>query len=97
VTGKKDWWKMTIIKKYRLGGRKRCMDNTPDPKPGSQIWKLIRFGIPFFKDHLSWIPGNGKLVRLWKDTILRDDLISQEAEFGDLKRWLIVKNKCTLF
>jgi hypothetical protein len=35
VSGKKEWWKMDIIKKYRLGGRKRCMDNMPDPQTGS--------------------------------------------------------------
>jgi hypothetical protein len=97
VSGKKEWWKMAIIKKYRLGGRKRCMDNTHDPQPGSQIWKLIRVAIPFFKEHLSWIPGNGKLIRLWQDPILGVDLISREAEFGDLKRWLIAEHKHTLF
>jgi hypothetical protein len=73
------------------------MDNTPDSQPGSQIWKLIRAAIPFFKEHLSWIPGNGKLIRLWQDPILGVDITSREAEIGDLKRWLIVEQKLTLF
>jgi len=30
VIGKKEWWKIDITKKYRMGGRKRCMENTPD-------------------------------------------------------------------
>jgi hypothetical protein len=80
-----------------MGGRKRCMDNTPDPQPGSQIWKLIRVVIPFFKEHLSWIPGNGKMIRLWQDPILGVDLNSCEAEIGDLKRWLIDEHKSTLY
>jgi hypothetical protein len=86
LTGKKDWWKMTITKKYRLGGRKRCMDNTPDPHPGSQVFKIIRVTIPFFKEHLSWIPGNGKMIRLWKDVIQGADLNSCEAETTDLEK-----------
>jgi hypothetical protein len=97
VSGRKEWWKTTIIKKYRLGGRKRCMDNMVDPQPGSQIWKLIRASIPSFKEHLSWIPRNGKLIRLWKDLILGVYLTSREDKFGDLKIWLMAKQKCTLF
>ena len=63
-----------------MGGRKICMDNTPDSQPGSQIWKLIRAAIPFFKEHLSWIPRNGKMIKLCQDPILGLDLNSYEAE-----------------
>jgi hypothetical protein len=52
------------------------MENTPDSQSGSQIWKLIRAAIPFFKEYLSWIPGNGKLIMLWQDMILGVDITS---------------------
>jgi hypothetical protein len=76
ISGRKEWWKMTITKKYKLGARKRCMDSIPETQPVSQIWKLLRASIPFFKEHLSWILGNGKLIRLWQDSILGTDLTS---------------------
>jgi hypothetical protein len=88
VSKRKEWWKTAITKKYRLGGKNQCMDTTPDSHSGSQIWKLIRATIPFFKEHLSWIPGYGKSIRLWQDSILGTDITSQGEEIGDLKRWL---------
>jgi hypothetical protein len=41
ISGRKEWWKSTITKKYKLGARKRCMDSIPEIQPGSQIWKLF--------------------------------------------------------
>jgi hypothetical protein len=73
------------------------MDTTPDSQPGSQIWKLIRASIPFFKEHLTWIPGNGKSIRLWQDSVLGTDITSRGEEIGDLKRWLTSEQKLTLF
>jgi hypothetical protein len=97
VMGKNELWKMAIIKKYRMGGRKRCMDKTLDSHPGWQIWNIIRESIPFFKEYLSWILGNGKIIRLWQDSILGVDLNSCEAETDDLKTWLLYEHKNTLY
>jgi hypothetical protein len=97
ITGRKEWWKSTIIKKYNLGARKRCLDSIPEGQPGTQIWKLFRASIPFFKENLSWIPGNGKLIRLWQDPISGSDLISRSEEIANLKRWMISEHKITLF
>ena len=97
VTREKEWWKMALIKKYRMGGRKRCMDKTLDPQPGWKIWKLIRIVIPLFKEHLSWIPRNGKMIRLWQDPIMGVDLNSCEEETCDLKRWMLDEYKHTLY
>jgi len=52
-----------IIRKYRLGKIKRSMDNLKIHQAGSQIWKLIKGIAPFFREHLSWIPGNGKSIK----------------------------------
>ena len=53
VSGGNDWWKQALINKYRLGKRKRSMDNPQTHQTGSQIWKLIKGIAPFFKEHLS--------------------------------------------
>jgi len=74
VTGEKDWLKMALIKKYRLDKRKRSMDKPQTPQTGSQIWKLIRDTTPSFKEHLSWILGNGKTIRIWQDKIFGVDI-----------------------
>jgi hypothetical protein len=65
VSGGNDWWKHALINKYRLGKRKRSMDNPQTQQTSSQIWKLIKGTTPFLREHLSWIPGNGKTIRIW--------------------------------
>jgi hypothetical protein len=76
ITGRKEWWKSDITKKYKLGARKICIHSIPETLHGSQIWKIFRASIPFFKENISWIPRNGKLIRIWKDTIMGSDIIS---------------------
>jgi len=60
ITGGNDWWKKAICYKYLSRNRRRCLDIDPNHQSGYRIWKLIRSSLPFFQDHLSWSPGNGK-------------------------------------
>ena len=39
-------------------------------KNGSSIYKVCKKALPYFRDELFWIPGNGKSIRLWHDEIL---------------------------
>jgi hypothetical protein len=53
VSGNKEWWKTTIVKKYKMGTRKRCLDQEQVSHNGSPIWKLLRSSIPHFKEKLT--------------------------------------------
>ena len=48
----------------------RCLDNDPIMRKGSYIFTLCQKVIPLFKAELTWIPGNGKQIKIWKDSIM---------------------------
>ena len=56
--------------KYFHGPRLRCLNEEHEIKNGSSISKICKKVMPLFKSELYWIPGNGKLIRLWQDAIL---------------------------
>jgi hypothetical protein len=37
------------------------------------------------------------MFRIWQDTILGSDVISRAEEIANLKRWMILEHKITLF
>jgi hypothetical protein len=92
-----DWWKQAIINKYRLGKRKRSMDNPQTQQAGSQIYKLIKGTTPFFREHLSWIPGNGKTIKIWQDQIFGVTFNPSDGNLIELKCWMLDISKCTLY
>jgi hypothetical protein len=97
ISGGNDWWKQAIINKYRLGKRKRSMDNPQTHQAGSQIWKLIKGAIPFFREHLSWIPGNGKSIKIWQDRIFGVTFNPSDENLMELKCWMLGLSKRTLY
>jgi hypothetical protein len=46
---------------------------------------------------MHWIPGNGKPINLWKDKILKQDPLDQKEHYIELKDWLGIYQKSTLF
>lgn len=36
----------------------------------SQIFKLLLAVTPLIREKLSWIPGNGRCIKLWEDSIM---------------------------
>jgi len=52
----KEWWKTTIVKKYKMGTRKRFIDQKNVNHNGSPTWKLLCSFIPHIKEKLTWIP-----------------------------------------
>ena len=64
-------WSSHVIKhKYLSGSRLWCIDNEPENQQGTPIFSLCRKALPRFNEELHWMPGNGKLINIWKDTIL---------------------------
>lgn len=70
ITGQFDWWKQVLFKKYLHGNRKRCLDHPLDEGRGSPIWKLCKAVACLIQSKLTWIPGNGRLISIWDDSIM---------------------------
>ena len=69
--GPKPSWSSRVLNcKYFLGPRLICLDENREIKNGSPIFNICKKELPYFKAELHWIPGNGKLTRLWHDVIL---------------------------
>jgi len=97
ITGDNDWWKQALSSKCRLGKRIRSMDKPHLNYTGYQIWKLIKGVSPFFREHLSWILGNGKSIKIWQDRIFGVTFNPSDENLSDLKGWMLGWGKRTLF
>ena len=49
--------------------RTRGLDKPSRNIKASQIWKLIKTTFPLIQNQLTWIPRNGKSIRIWTDNI----------------------------
>jgi hypothetical protein len=96
-SGNRDWWKKVLLRKHLLGPRMRCLENPPDPHIGSQIWSLLKDSLPLLQRNLTWVPGNGKNISIWKYSIMRNPLLLELHEVLPLKYWLNKQGKCALF
>ena len=67
---KPSWSSWVLNCKYFPGPRLRCLNEDREIKNGSPIFNIYKKVMPYFKAELHWIPGNGKLTRLWQDAIL---------------------------
>ena len=50
-----------------------------------------------FSHKLYWIPGNGKKIRIWDDSILSDQPLNQVEDLINSKAWLQACNLKTLW
>ena len=69
VSQNPSWCSKVIWNKYVKGARLRCLD-FPKFNQGSPISSLCKKAFLGFKEDLFWIPGNGKLIKLWKDSVM---------------------------
>ena len=97
VSGRESWSKKVIMKKYFPGSRLRCLDKPVHCKKGSPIFNLCIKAKEHFTNLLYWIPGNGKKINLWEDSILGDQPLGQLSEIRNIKGWLQLRNKETLW
>ena len=97
ISRKNGWSKEVIRKKYYPGPRKRCLDLQPLPRKGSPIYKLCNKALGPFKHKLYWIPGNGKSINVWEDSILGDPPIGSHVEVSNIQRWLMDKGATSLW
>jgi len=97
TAGKQTWSKHLLRKKYFSGSRDRFLEKPPPKKKGSPIFLLCQKAIPLIKSQLTWIPGNGSKINLWKDSILGGQPLSEFREIENIKNWLMQKNCRTLW
>jgi ribonuclease HI len=97
VSGKTTWCKEALWKKYFRGPRRRCMENPSSEPTGSPIFILCRKVIDHFTPHLTWVPGNGKQIKIWEDSILGDPPLELNQNLQRLKTWMDGQNLRTLF
>jgi ribonuclease HI len=97
VTGKPTWSKLALWKKYFRGPRDRCLDFPCRESKGSPIFTLCKKALPHFSPHLTWVPRNGKKIKIWQDSIMGDPPLGLRQDLLRLKDWMESQNIITLF
>jgi hypothetical protein len=72
ITGTPSWSKKALWRKYFRGPRKKCLDRPAVVEKGSPIFSLCQKALKHFSPQLTWIPGNGKEINVWEDSIMGD-------------------------
>lgn len=88
VSGNSSWSKRVIWKKYFQGQCLRCLDKPPRSLKGSPIFNLCSSAMEQFSHYLYWIPGNGRKIKIWEDSILGDQPLIQVEGLANIKAWL---------
>jgi hypothetical protein len=97
ITGKPTWSKKALWKKYFRGPRERCIERPCLEKRGSPIFSLCQKTMPHFRPHLTWVPGNGKKINIWQDSIMGDPPLGLRQDLDRLKEWMVTQNLNTLW
>jgi hypothetical protein len=59
---------------------------------GSPIFSLCQKALKHFRSHLTWIPGNGKEINVWEDSIMGDPPLGSGQGLDRLKAWMRTQN-----
>lgn len=97
ITRKESWSKEVLRKKYFPGTRKRCLDSQTPFRNGSPVYELCIKALDLFKRNLYWIPGNGKKIQVWEDSILGETPLGKCMEVDNIKCWLVDKGATSLW
>jgi hypothetical protein len=97
ISGKTAWCKEALWKKYFSGPRRRCVERLPNVQMGSPIFTLCRKLNEQFISQLTWVPKNGKQIKIWDDSILGDPPLNLNQNLQRLQTWMDEQNLRTLF
>jgi hypothetical protein len=97
ISGNPAWCKEALWKKYFNGPRRRSVEQQPTDQIGSPIFNLCRKVRDQFASHLTWVPGNGKQIKIWNDSIQGDPPLEWNQNLHRLKAWMEEQNLKTLF
>jgi len=91
IIGDKSWWKQILEAKYMNHNRTLLLRKGYPIRPSSLFWNLIKKIVSLIKEKSSRIPGNGKLIKIWKDRIMGKQPIACQENIQDLRRWMKTK------
>ena len=86
VTGKKEWWKEVIRKKYIKRPRSKLLDRAWTGK-GTSLWQLCKASLSVILENSYWILGNGKKINVWTNSILGQLPRSSLPDLPPLSDW----------
>eukprot|EP00253_Pinus_taeda_P029420 PITA_29420 len=69
IAPKPGWVQLALWRKYFRGQRLRCLEQPKVHNRTPLSTLIIKIG-PLIRDNAYWIPGNGKHIRLWDDSIM---------------------------
>ena len=96
ITGRKEWWKEVIRKKYIRRPRSKMLDNAWVGQ-GTNLWKLCKDSLNIILENSYWIPENGKRINIWKSNILGQPPRSSLPDQSLLAEWASEQGISTLF
>jgi len=92
MDGKSGWSSTALCKKYFRGHKERCLDNPPISRKGSPISTLYFKAQNLISANAYWIPGNGKKINVWEDSILGNPPLGTRIEINNIRIWLQSQN-----
>ena len=63
ISGKKEWWKEVLRKKYIKKPRSKMLDGEWKGK-GTTMWQLCKASLNTIVEYCFWIPSNGKRINV---------------------------------
>jgi hypothetical protein len=97
ITRNPTWRKRDLWKKYYRGPRKKCLERPAKVEKGSPIFSLCQKALQHFNSQLTWIPGNGKEINIWEDSVLGEPPLSTKQGLMRLKDWMHLQNLHSLW
>lgn len=87
IAPKPGWVQLVMWKKYFRGQRLRCLEWQKENlrSPLSNLISKVR---PHIRDIAYWIPGNGKLIKIWEDNIMNIPPLVNLSLRRELKTWM---------
>ena len=89
--------KPALWKKYFARNCLRCLDNPPRVRKGYGIFSILSKVLNFFVPNLTWIPRNGKWIKIWEESIMGDPPLTQLLGIGPLLDFMSSHNLITLW
>ena len=97
ISGKPTWSSKALRTKYFCGHKDRCLDRPLRTRKGSPILSLCLKSLDLISSNLTWIPGNGKKIKYWEDSLLGKAPLKHQEGMDNIKLWLLSERKSTLW